>query len=144
MSEKWIVAFMDLGRVGWWDIFTRPGFRHVMALHYEPTLRLWYSVDWGRRGLTVKAFSRYQMQDAIAYMIEYGTCFEVVKQPNSEVSPVVGLYCVSAVKSIIGLRCWWAVTPWLLACALRRYGARPIFRKIVEDPDGHSQRAEAN
>lgn len=137
---KWIIAFYDGGSLNWWDRFTRPGFRHCFALRYLREIDAWVKVDWSNQGLHIEVLPKRCVDGVIVAVNKMDGRFleiEVTEQPRRTV-PLVPLYCVSAMKELVGLRNWKVITPYQLYCALRKEGASRMFDigHIKEITDG--------
>lgn len=146
---KWIIAFYDDGPRYWWDAFTRRGFRHCFAVRYLEPMDAWAVVDWNNRGLVVDFVPKRFVDAMIIGVNDAGGMFiEVeVKSARRRILPLVPLYCVSAIKDLVGLRDWRVITPWQLYCALMKGGAQRMFdlSHIKEDTDGEPiQEAESS
>jgi len=143
---KWTIAFFgdEDGVRRWWWRFTKPGFRHCFALRYMVDLNSWALVDWSNRGLNVE-FLPKQYVDAIMLAVnDSGGAFldvDTEEQP-ARLFPPLTLYCVTAVKELVGLRDWRVITPWQLYCALRKRGAQRMFdlSYLEETSNGKSAR----
>jgi hypothetical protein len=145
---KWIIAFYDGGPRNWWDRFTRPGFRHCFAVRYLEPMDAWTLVDWNNHGLIIDFLPKRFIDAMIVGVNDAGGVFlEAEVQPTRRrIVPLTPLYCVSAVKDLIGLRAWRVITPWQLYCALMKRGAQRMFdlSHVKEDTDGQSiQEAES-
>ena len=138
-SGRWIIVFFDAGNRRWWDIFTRPGFRHCLALRYLEPMDAWASVDWGNEGLFVDFVPKRFVDALILGVDDCGGAFlEFDAMPaQRRLLPPFFPYCVTTMKHILGIRDFTIITPWQLYCALRKKGAKTIFgMKTEEIADG--------
>lgn len=148
-TGRWFVAFHDSGTKRWWDyLFTRKGFRHCFAFRYLEPMDAWAIVDWGNEGLFVEFMPKRFVDSIIVGVNDGGGCFlEVeVKERNRRMFPFQPLYCVTAIKDLVGLRNWRVLTPWQLHCALKKQGAKQMFdlsnggtsdgRRADKEPEG--------
>ncbi len=131
---KWIIVFQDSEKKHWWDIFTAKGFRHCSALKYLYQLDKWVMIDWCTSGLFIE-FLPSNIVDTIIVNVndQKGAFVEIDMMSRSpRFAPFLPLYCVTAVKELIGLRKWSVITPKQLYCALIRLGAKKIF--VLSNP----------
>lgn len=139
---KWTIAFFEGGERRWWDIFTRKGFRHCFAFRYLEPMDAWAMVDWSNEGLFVDFLPKRFIDAAILGVNAAGGAFLEVDavKPGRRIFPLQPMYCVSAMKELVGLRSWRVITPWQLYCALLKQGAQRMFdlSHIKEDTDGES------
>lgn len=145
---KWTIIFHDNGTKPehWWDLFTRPGFRHVYALRYLQPLDAWVMVDWSNVGLAIEFLPKRFVDALILGVNAHGGRFldVEVKAAPRRLIPFVPLYCVSAMKELIGLRSWKVITPYQLYCALMKTGAKRIFNlsHLMENTNGRKSEAD--
>lgn len=127
----WIIAFFGDEAVEkrWWHVFTKPGFRHCFAFRYLVKADMWVAVDWSNTGLSLGTIPKEAVDIIIIAVNQSGGAFlEILAKPQERRAiPPLPLYCVTAVKELVGLRDWRVVTPWQLYCALLRRGARRMF-----------------
>lgn len=133
----WYVAFVDrpAGQPRrWWDIFTRPGWRHVLAFRYDAGAGVWLLVDplWSRTLVT-----------AIRPGAEFGAVLGGLSPVLTAVLrvdmpavpdrlprlPRIGGWCVPATAHLLGLRCR-ALAPLGLWRELLRRGAVPVMQEL--------------
>lgn len=130
-SGKWIIVFIDTGTKTrtWWSFFTRPGFRHCCALRYLKPMDSWVLVDWSNENLSVEFLPKRFVDALIVGVNNLGGCFveTEAKKASFRKIPFTPLYCVSAMKDLIGLRNCKVVTPYQLYCALIKAGGKRIF-----------------
>lgn len=136
--DEWFFVFYDPpGPRRWWDWFTRPGFRHVLAFGFVAQHRIWVFVDWTATGLSVFLARDGEVDALICYMRRSGRILRM-PAPARGKAPLQGLrwpapfYCVTAVKHVAGIRSW-AVTPWQLFGTLQRQGAVELFLQAKEE-----------
>jgi hypothetical protein len=124
MQQTWLVCFCDVPR-GWWRPFTRPGFQHVFALHYDARLRGWLLAEWGCDGLTLMVLTPEQVDAILVWMNMAGEVWSIDRRAAKH-RPYPRLsYCVPFIARLLNLNTW-AITPWQLRCALKRAGGTLI------------------
>jgi hypothetical protein len=140
--DEWFFAFYDPpGPRRWWDWFTRPGFRHVLAFGFVAKHRVWVFLDWTASGLTAYLARDAEVDALICYMIRHDGRVLRMAKPDRDRPRVAGprwpapFYCVTAVKHVAGIRSW-ALTPWQLFGTLQRRGATELFLRVKEELDG--------
>ena len=100
---EWYVAFEDSGQRYWWDLFTRPGFRHVMAFGYSAQARRWLVYDVTRTGTCIRAYRRMTFDIWVADLAPRAVILKVKAGPVGEPRRLGGLFvCTAAVKHLIG------------------------------------------
>jgi hypothetical protein len=116
----WLIFFIDQGKRGWWDWFTRPGFRHVtMLTHYNGN---WTMVECSSRRFRI----RYMLPDEIeTLMRSAGDVLVVSPGIRNEVHLPRMFTCVGLVKHLLGVGWPLVLTPFQL------------YRKLLES--GHGQ-----
>lgn len=131
-ANPWYVAFYDTPDRRWWYCLTRRGYGHCAAFGFLPGANVWLVTEWNAGGLMVAAIDREALDDYIALVCRHGCVLEPpagMKRRRVAYRPRLGLYCITAVTELLGLSTW-ALTPWQLACALRRRGAREMFTGV--------------
>lgn len=125
---EWLVVFVDqTGPWTWWRPFTRPGFRHVVALRYDTGTRSWIMLDWARNGMKIEAVPT----EVASWVLDQGWRGGGVLRIHQDIGrprhgPRIAIfYCVTAVSHLLGISSW-AVTPKQLHRALLRRGAEPF------------------
>lgn len=143
MITRWYVGFNGdyNGREKrWWDIFTCNEFRHCMLLGYDPQLGVWLYYDPTMNGAAVEIFC--QDDPSIDMIIQHfavnGKWLKVKPQKHLFVTGLWRLYCVTAVKHILGIKSS-ALTPKGLYRDLVKAGATPVFEV---NKDGRTEQAE--
>ena len=143
---EWYVAFYGVKRMGWWDwVFTRPGFRHVMAFTYSSHAERWLIYDLARDRTFVRAY-RSEAFDAwlAAEMPPEATILRVKSQ---QVGPValhrLIFDCVSSVKHLVGspsraLRPEALCRDLLATGAVYAFGTGPDEKAESRSPTGRS------
>ena len=136
---RWVICFCASDNVGPWRLFTthRPGFSHVFAVRYDPEADVWVRLDFASEKFHCDVLKSEDATDLICALKEFCTCIEYESQENCMYLPK-GMYCVSFIKHLIGLRLFWLVTPYQLYCELLKLGATPIFEREVEEKN-HGQ-----
>lgn len=129
----WIVAFCGGGRRHWWDVFTRPGFPHVLACGYDPARAVWLVYEVSLAGTALALLDGAALDRLIAALRRDGEA-RFLRWPAHAVRPEagrpavcrLGFYCVPAVAHLLGLRCR-ALSPLGLYRHLLAAGAQPAF-----------------
>lgn len=150
MVRSWCVAFVDDPRQPrrWWDVFTRPGFRHVEAFGWDADAGVW---------LVYSVFNDSTMVDALtadtADAVIGGICavssvvlrYDMPATPDGGAGLRLGMWCVPAVAHLLGIRSR-ALAPHQLYRDLLRRGATPAYEGslggIIAEPaaDGPGRR----
>ena len=135
MITEWHVAFLDRQPGAprqWWDVFTRPGWRHVLAMGLDLERDRWVVVDPLWDGLVVEVLSTEAefagLLTALAPRLT--ACLRV--KPGAERSrlPRLGAWCVPTVAALLGLRVR-ALGPAGLYRQLLKRGAKPSFQEML-------------
>ena len=131
---KWIICFCESDNVGPWRLFTthRPEFSHVFAVRYEAKADVWIRVDFAAERFHFDVVKGDDANNLVCALKELCTCVEYQAQDDCMYLPK-GMYCVSFIKHLLGLRLFWLVTPYQLYCELLKRGASPIFERDIEE-----------
>lgn len=128
---RWRVGFTDQARQvpRLYQRLLRPGYRHCWAAR-RICKRLWIYVEWTSdrliAGLVTPEFVRSQSLAATSVLVWEGPEHGGVRGAHA---PLVGLvHCSTTTAHVLGLPGRAGITPWLLACALRRRGAAMLMR----------------
>jgi len=124
--EHWLVVFLDTENAPrWWHRFVRPGFRHCLAFGFDG--RCWLQVDCLLNLLDVRSFAVAEMTLVLEILASHQAKILAVRRaaPVSRPVPRGPVYCVSAVKHLLGTRSH-GLTPWQLYRSLLRQGAVAI------------------
>lgn len=128
----WQVCFIGDQRKFWWDWLLPSGFRHVFLLGYVPEFKVWlcYDVLFFKTEIVVHSGATAGFLLELAH--REGACL-TWPAPIDPPRPLFrfGMWCVPAVKHILGLRCV-AMTPNGLHQYLLRHGAKPLFEDAHE------------
>ena len=120
--HRWIIFFTDREDRYWFDMFTRPGFRHCCIAGYVEGLEHWIGFDWGKKGTYMNILSDEDINKIILYTRKNkGRMLEITK-PYTMFNnwSWIPMYCVSVIKSLIGYRNCFVITPYQLYCALKK------------------------
>lgn len=108
----WNVVFMDRKGRDWWDVFTRPGFRHVAAYGYVPSVDRWVIVDPSEPLLLIHVVTSDELSVWVAERGDYISAIiqaHVAKNVNMRAS--FGFWCTNCIKQLLGAKCG-ALTPY--------------------------------
>tara|TARA_B000000475_G_C15781414_1_gene359578 strand:+ start:110 stop:547 length:438 start_codon:yes stop_codon:yes gene_type:complete len=131
---KWVICFCASDNFGPWWLFTthRPQFSHVFAVRYDPRADVWVKLDFASEKFECDLVKGDDATELVAALKEYCTCLEYEDKEHPIYLPK-GMYCVSFIKHLLGLRLFWLVTPYQLYCELLKRGATPIFERDIEE-----------
>lgn len=131
MITQWYVGFIGdhQGRPArWFDIFTDKNFRHVLAIGYDPMLKVWVYYDPNIYSTHVQVYDPDDENlNSLIYFVKTNGAWLRVKPRNK--ACLFGRwrhYCVPAVKHLVGSASS-ALTPKGLYRDLVREGAKPAF-----------------
>lgn len=129
MVREWLVFFADGERFAWWDIWTRPGFRHVLAVGYDAEAERWVIFDPRATGTAILLLDQGEAGAKLAELIEAsaGHVLRFAPQARRMFQPVAG-GCVGAVSALLGVR--GALSPSGLHRQLLRMGATAAFEDL--------------
>ena len=132
MQEDWIIGFCDINRPRtFWFPLLKPGFRHVITLKYDVNKKIWIYLNWGLRGLSVKALDHDEVDRIIAFVHRHNGKFLAAKSQRSIYQfPLMPCSCVTATRHLLGIKKTY-FTPYQLYCALLKLGAKPMFDSNV-------------
>jgi hypothetical protein len=109
---------------------------HVMAFAYDAAAEVWIVIDPHFRWTETFALRRGAEFDR--WVAEVAARAEIWRIEGRGRGPVgVGWFCVGTVKRLVGVRSG-ALSPWGLRRDLRRAGARQVFTRATEGPQGRS------
>lgn len=116
-------------------IRTRPGFGHVFAFGFDPGCGVWIVFDPMRRSTAITLLPPWEFDAWLKGAID--AC-EVYRIQARDETPVwaAGLWCVGAVKRLVGLKSG-ALSPAGLRRDLLRAGAKRVFSR-----EGQERRSE--
>lgn len=125
--SQWFVVFHRTSASRVLSFLAFGELKHVSAFGYCPGVKLWllYDVRWSG--------THIMLMDTAA-IVEWTRDCEVLKVERAEITMAMsaraGLYCVTAVKHLIGLRCV-AATPGQLYRHILRNGGIPLNGPVV-------------
>jgi hypothetical protein len=123
----WYLAFFGVSRMGWWDVLTKPGFRHVMAFAYSSHAERWLVYDVTRDRTYVRAYRPEAFDLWIRCMPPEVTILSVPAAPVERMRVQrAGFICTTAVKHLVGCRSR-ALRPQALYRDLLATGASHAF-----------------
>lgn len=138
----WFVGFPTRTaspRRTWWSLFTRPGYRHVMAWRADEETGGTLLLDPLAGGLVaahvpvdVGRFTRHMLVENGVWTLAWSPPW--IGHPPARRPPIFPLTCTSIVMHAIGLRAWSCLTPYQLARRLRARGALPVLPTTSPQP----------
>lgn len=125
----WYVCFHGTGKRGWWDVFTRPGYRHVLAFAYAAHAERWLIYDVTQHRTLIRALTTDVFLHWVANL-PTGRKIVLFEADGVEAEPAwrVGFWCTTAVAHLVGARSR-ALRPEALYRDLLAQGARPAFQE---------------
>lgn len=126
MVRSWWVIFIDGGeRLRWWDLFTRPGFRHVAAVGYDSELKVWVIYDPLAPATRLEVVPDGPHIDGLlGELVSGGKVLRVIPKACRRIAPPM-FGCVGAIKALLGIR-GGALVPHGLYRQLLRDGAEVV------------------
>ena len=126
----WHIFFVDADRSrrAWWHVFCREGFGHIISLRYSPRNDKWIKLDWNGYCLDAGIIEDVEVELIFGQLYVGGAhCikFRPLWRENCTARSIL-IYCVSAVKHLLGVTSW-AVTPYQFYCYLLANGGIEIF-----------------
>lgn len=103
--ESWILVFSRESRVWWVKLLARGRFNHVKAFGYVPATDSWLFVDLGIQRLAIVSLPNTAAADRYFFDFTRDTemlRFRPIASERHRLHP--GLWCVPAIKHLIGLR----------------------------------------
>lgn len=133
--KLWWVCFVGMKKLTPWDWLLSPGYRHAFLLGYLPDAQMWlrYEVLFHRTEISLVSGDIAGRLLSLA-MTEGG----VLSWPAGEWQRPTwglrfGLWCVPAIKHVLGVRCV-ALTPEALHDWLLRNGGKPLVTEENHEP----------
>lgn len=137
--KEWFVVFMSRKPESpwtWWHVFTRKGFEHAFAFTYSSKDALWISIDWAMNGLHVSLLSSVEMAELVDAMKVYdSTVVKITERDRTSVPWFTSVYCVSAIRHILGISGWTFMTPYYLYRKMVKLGGEIIDYHPVWDKE---------
>ena len=127
-ARLWFVCFPFAATpAAWWQRPLRPGFRHVFAVRAEGGDRTLLADHAGGR-LVLEVLAVPLMEALTNMRRELRALILAANEPTTPDRPRLRgpMTCVELVKSLLGVRAWWVLTPRHLWRHLRAQGARVI------------------
>lgn len=108
---EWLIVFSGGERFAWWDVWTRPGFRHVSACRYDARLDAWvfYDVKAGGTEVVVLAGADPRCVERLGGLMSVSTIVRFEARAHRWLAPPA-FGCVGAMRHLLGVR--GAFTPW--------------------------------
>lgn len=136
---EWQVVFADREELYWFDrvFHTRSGFRHCFAIGYQPKSYHYILLDWQGHKLNLEIMHPWRL-DQLMQALESKEHTIVTYRHNVEDESISLmrqplLYCVEAVKHLLGIRNFFVWTPYQLYRELVRRGGTVIKRTHDEN-----------
>lgn len=129
-NQSWFVVFTSSPKGSpwhWWDVFTRPGFRHVVLFTYSEDKGIWFYIDWTDTGLKVWLLSSREMSSIMGIFNKRDATVVKMAQGERYSEPwFTSVYCVAAVRHILGIPGWMFLTPYYLYRKMIKLGAEVV------------------
>jgi len=125
----WNVAFMRGERNNLWDWLTEPDWRHVCAFGYSVTTDTWVIYDVADTHSRISVVDGRWLDRWFDANSGRFTAVLKVETQSGDLRSRVGLWCVTAIKHLIGSRSG-ALRPMALYRDLLRSGAQPAFEEL--------------
>lgn len=117
---EWQVFFVDREELYWFDYLfhTRQGFRHCFVVGYQPQSYQYILMDWMGHKLQMEILHPWRYQQLMEALEEKQHTI-VTFRPNVDDESISLLrqpllYCVEAVKHLLGIRNFFIWTPYQL------------------------------
>ncbi len=118
----------------WWNLFTRPGFEHVVLFSYSEDKGLWTYIDWSYHGLKIWLLSSNELSTIMdIFNKREATVVKMSQGERFSESWFTSVYCVAAVRHILGIPGWTFMTPYYLYRKMIKLGAEVITYHPVWD-----------
>ena len=120
--SRWVIYFIDRKPKYWFDLFTRSGFRHCFIYGYDPLSNAWIAFDFAINGIFINVLTEKQMIYTHNKLLKEHTATALIienRDKSERTFSWVPMYCVSAIKSMIGMKNRFIITPYQLFCALK-------------------------
>lgn len=134
---EWFVVFHRKAASRFFSLIAFGEFKHVSTFAYCPGFKVWliYDVQWSGTRISLIADNE-QGRLAVGRWIDGCEVVKVTRNWKSTgLHSRLGLYCVSAVKHLIGLRCV-AATPSALYRHILRSGGMPLATRPATAASG--------
>tara|TARA_R100001129_G_C5319909_1_gene247353 strand:+ start:942 stop:1349 length:408 start_codon:yes stop_codon:yes gene_type:complete len=121
--SRWVIYFIDRKSQYWFDFFTKPGFRHCFIYGYDPLTNKWIAFDYALNGVFINILNTKQMLYTHHQILKKHKATAIViesENKNKRLFNWVPMYCVSAIKYMIGMKNMFVITPYQLFCALKK------------------------
>lgn len=133
---EWHIFFVDRDKLYWFDrVFrTRKGFRHCFALGYQPKSYHYILMDWQGHRLDLKILHPWKLDQLLVEVdSKYPTVVSYIPSVDDESISLMRqplLYCVEAIKHLLGIRNFFVWTPYQLYRELLKRGATVIKEPV--------------
>lgn len=100
----------------WWQKYLKKGYKHVFAVHFDGLF--WIKMDF-TIGYTDYSVLPFDYRDTIKHVLEGRDMtyqyVEAWRKPRYRVRLLFAPWtCVELMKSLLGIRAWWVITPYQL------------------------------
>ncbi|TXH13836.1 MAG: hypothetical protein E6R03_10555 [Hyphomicrobiaceae bacterium] len=131
MIIQWYVGFVGdfpERKARWFDVLTKKGFRHVLAIGYDPIHRVWIYYDPNIFSTNIQVFDPddEELNSLIYFVKTSGAWLRVKPRIHACLFGRWRHYCVPAIKHLVGSPSS-ALTPYGFYRDLIREGAKPAF-----------------
>lgn len=118
---KFYLVYQQKENFHWWGRLLKRGYKHVFAVHFDGLF--WIKTDFllGWTDISVLCYdykdSIHDITEGQEVVIQY---VERWRKPRYRVPFLFAPWtCVEAMKSLLGIRAWWVLTPYQLYKYLR-------------------------
>jgi len=126
----WNVVFLRSPRENWWDWLTPEPWRHVCAFGYSVTTESWVIFDVADKHSRISVVDGHWFDRWVAvHRPRFTSILQIHTLPGGDIRARLGLWCVTAVKHLVGLPSG-ALRPRALHRDLMIYGATPAFEDL--------------
>jgi hypothetical protein len=131
VNSLWLICFTGrASRNYWWDLLTRPQWRHCYALQYQGEVDKWVLIDWRTGICEVVVFNHDELEYVFGYLKANGGTGVLYRRqiPEKEILYRIPLmFCVQAILQLLGLPTRWTWTPFQLYKRLIANGGEELL-----------------
>lgn len=144
-AKQWLICFVDNAERHWWDVMTRPCFRHAFAVQHEIERDLWIVIDWSSGIANVDVLSGEQVTGLLQHVRDrqgVALMAPVESAPRTRGFRMPLTYCVTAILQLLGKPTRFTWTPYQLYKRLMREGALVIADNRDQTWDRNQSKAQ--